>query len=74
MPTNTGKVTKIKSKPRGFVLTVPATIGPPPTPEIDIAYTDVDPDDWAAATAAYTKGSDADVDGTPPTCTCVTAK
>lgn len=70
----TGKITKVTSKPRGFVLTTPAVPGPPPEPEHDWPYTPVDADDYAAALAAYTKGSDCDVAGESPNCEGVTAK
>lgn len=65
-----GKVTKCVSKPtRGF--TVQTSPGPPP---VLVDFTGVDSDDYATALAAYTKGSDVDVSGTPPSCTGVTAK
>lgn len=65
----TGTVKSCTSKPtRGFVVTVP---GPPPA---DVAFNDVDSDDYATALAAYAKGGTVDVTGTPPTCTGVTAK
>lgn len=70
----TGKITKVTSKPRGFVLTTPATVGPPPEPEHDYPYTPVDADDFPVILAAYTKGSDCDVEGESPNCAGVTAK
>lgn len=65
-----GKVTKVSSKPnRGFTV---HSDGPPP---VDTDFTSgVDADDFAVVCAAYAKGSDVDVTGTPPTCTGVTAK
>lgn len=69
----TGKVVRVVSKPRGFVLRVPPNPGPPPTPEEEIAYL-CDADDFLVACAAYGKGSDADVSGTAPACSGVTAK
>lgn len=66
----TGKIVKLTSKPKGFILRVPPN---PPEPETDVAYT-CDADDLAVAAAAYAKGSDADVEGTPPSCAGVTAK
>lgn len=66
----TGKVTKCVSKPtRGF--TLETSPGPPP---VNVVYSDVDADDYATALAAYTKGGTADVTGTAPTCTGVTAR
>lgn len=66
----TGKVVKVSSNPRGFTLRVPPN---PPDPEQDITY-ECTADDLTVASAAYIKGSDADVAGTPPACTGVTAK
>ena len=73
MPT-TGKIVKVTSKPRGFLLRTPAEVGPPPEPEHDYPFTPVDADDYAAALAAYVKGSDAEVEGTSPNCAGVTVK
>jgi hypothetical protein len=73
MPT-TGKITKVTSKPRGFVLTVPASPGPPPTPEETLPFTPIDADDYAAAIAAKVSGCDAEVEGTSPNCGGVTLK
>jgi hypothetical protein len=69
-PMTTGKVKSVTSKPvRQFIVAVP---GPP---AVDVAFNiDVGADDFAVALAAYTKGSDVDVTGTPPTCTGVTAR
>lgn len=70
----TGKVVKVISKPRGFLLAVPADPGPPPTPAEDVAYTSVDPDEYAAALVALSRGTDTDVEGVPPACTSVTVR
>ena len=65
----TGKVTRIMSTPRGFV--VQTSPGPPPE---TATFTPVTADQLAVATAAYIKGSDVDVEGTAPNCTNVVAK
>lgn len=70
----TGKITKVTSKPRGFVLTTPAQPGPPPVPEHEYPFSPVDADDYAAALAAWTKGTDVDVEGTSPNCAGVTLR
>lgn len=69
---HTGKIVKVTSKPKGFVLRVPAV--PPETEPTDYTFAPVDADDHAVALAAYTNGHDADVDGTPPACAGVTAR
>lgn len=65
-----GKVTKVTSDPPGFVLHVE---DPPPL-GTDAAYTPISSDQLAVVLAAYIKGSDCEVDGTPPSATKVTAK
>lgn len=72
--TKTGKVVKVTSKPRGMILRVEPQPGPPPVPGEDITYAPLDADDYAAAIAAWTKGTDVDVDGVPPACAGVTLK
>lgn len=67
--TTSGKVTKVTSNPRGCLVQPPGDPAPPP-----VAFTPLDADAYAAALAAYTKGSDVDVDGTPPNATNVTCR
>lgn len=73
MATSLGKVTKLVSDPRGFVLTV-GNPSPPP-PDLDIAF-ECSADQLAVASAAYIKGSDCEVEhsGTPAVVSKVTAK
>lgn len=67
--TTTGKVTKLCSDPPGF--TVQTDPGPPP---VLVAFTPVTDRQLAVAAAAYGKGSDVEVEGTPGAVTRVTAK
>lgn len=67
--TTTGTVTKCVSDPQGF--TVTTAPGPPP---VTVVFTPVSDAQYQTALAAYTKGSEVDVDGTPPACTKVTAR
>lgn len=69
----TGKVTRVWSKPtRGFALTVPPKLEPPPPePGYELIFVGVDADDWALAVAAFSLKCDATVTGTAPNSTGV---
>lgn len=67
-----GKVKELTSRPTKRIVIQPP--GGPPAPEpiiYDVGVTDAD---LTVAAAAKASGGDADVTGTPPTCTGVTAK
>lgn len=70
----TGKIMSVGSKPSRHFTLQPPTVPPAPPPDPIVFNEGVDADDFAAACAAYAKGSDADVSGTAPACTGVTAK
>lgn len=67
--TFTGKVIRVQSDPRAIVVKSPE----PPPDGTEAYYLPVTQDQLAVALAAYIKGSDVEVEGTPPACAKVTA-
>lgn len=66
----TGKIVKLSSTPKGFILRIPPV--PPSEEPTDVTYL-CDADQLTVAAAAYAKGSDAEVTGTAPSCSGVSA-
>lgn len=65
--TRTGKIIRLVSKPRGFVLYVPPDPGPPPVPALEVTY-QCDSDDLLVAATGAAKGIDVTVEGDAPIC------
>lgn len=71
--TRTGTIVRVSSNPRGFVLLVPASPGPPPEPATEVTYL-CDADAMHLAALAKCHGSTVDVEGTAPACGGVTLR
>ena len=67
-PTNSGKVTMVRSDPNAAEIQPPGE--PPPAP---IVYVDLTSDQLVVFAAAFAKDGDVEVSGVPPSCSGVKA-